>query len=258
MSRFNADLHIHTDPGHGDTPENTAEGIVASGIDVFAITDHASALLKSENPAERYLDVRKTIRKLVGGTRRRILGLFGVEMSIIFEGISHHVCYIFERPVNSSADVPLILPVGSGPKDLEYLRDNYSGVALLCHPALRMGGQVHHRRRHRRVAAIADFMESGLVDAVEGFNGAVLSNGSSEEITRLGIEMFSEAKKIKPNLALVACSDAHRARIIGSVATRFMGKKPEDIFDAIRRGDTNPIFIRDTVLRKVQEIFGEA
>ena len=63
MRRFNADPHIHTDPGHGDTPENTAVGIVNSGIDVFAITDHASALLKSEKPAERFLKVKAELEK---------------------------------------------------------------------------------------------------------------------------------------------------------------------------------------------------
>lgn len=94
MRRFSADTHIHTDPCHGDTPENTARGIVNSGIDVFAITDHAASLLKSEEPAERYLKVKAEIRKLTKGTSRRILGLFGVEMSIVFGGIRHHVGYI--------------------------------------------------------------------------------------------------------------------------------------------------------------------
>lgn len=42
---YSADLHIHTDvleSGriHGDTPDNIARGIVNSGVDVYAITEH--------------------------------------------------------------------------------------------------------------------------------------------------------------------------------------------------------------------------
>lgn len=255
MRRFNADFHIHTDDGHGDTPENAAVAIVESDLDVFATTDHASGLLRNEKPVERFLDVKNAIVKLTEGSKRKILALFGFEARIIFGNISHHVGYIYEQLVNSDRDAPPVLPNGSSWQDLESLKRDCPGVAILYHPALRLVDGVHRRRRNLRAAAIQELMKSGLVDGVEVFNGTILSNGASNEVTLIGMEMFQEAKACKKNLAPVAFSDAHEAGMIGQVATRFMGRKPEDVFKAIRCGSTTPLLISDGVIEKVHAIF---
>lgn len=255
--RYCADLHIHTDHNpnngswHGDRPENIARGIVESGIDVFAITEHNAV-------SDRYFQVLEEVERLMDGKGREILGLLGTEMTVTFERHNYHVGYVFEGPFNGG--LPETPPARSNLQDLEQYRDEYPGVAILNHPTWK-----DHKRANDS-AITENLMQSGLVDGVEVLNGSILHNGADDCITKSALEMYARIRKTNGHrfLAAMACSDAHvglghmdrgsRENLVGVVATEFTRGSIEEIFDAIRSAETVALCRSETSKRALKRI----
>ncbi len=252
--RFRADLHIHTDHDeyrnrwHGDHPERIAAGIVNGNLDTYAITEH-------NKMTQHSFDVREEIARLTEGTAKEILGLFGVEMTVKFGDYRYHLGYIFEEQFTPQ-NLPEMFPMKSDIKELEHYQVDYPGIVILNHPTWK-----DHRGRND-VNVTQELIESGLIDGVEIMNGSILHNGANTQITKSAIEMFLNARRKGKRLAAIGASDAHvgvnhpkkRPNLVGSVVTEYCTSTPEDIFHAIKQGETSAIAINDVVKKKTSGI----
>lgn len=223
---YRADFHIHTDYNehrkhqHGEKPDLLASAIVNSPLDVVAITEHNKVSLKA-------FEVKEAIDRLIGDSKRKILVLLGVELSVNYGGFQYHIGYLFESDHDEN-HLPTIPPIGMDMADFKVFRNEYPGIAVLNHPAL-------HEHRHHPHAHITDeFVQTGLMEGVEILNGSLLHNGANIQYTNRAFETYLQAHRLGKYLAPIGSSDAHRHDLIGSVWTEFCAQKPEKVFDSIR------------------------
>lgn len=246
--RFTADLHMHTDPDHGDNPKNIAMGIVNSGVNAYAITEH-------RHPSDRAFDVRNEIERILYGSGLRIFSAIGVELNLDFGGGMYHAGHIFENPNLRRGQLP------PDPKKMLTLREYeeykraYPGVSIFYHPAWHDGNY----RRRNNPAVTEELMRSGLFDGVELLNGLILTNGARTEITESAVRMFLDSRKIGLRLAAMGNSDAHRgvkasagaANYVGTAVTEFYHREPGGVFEAIKRGETLAVAVDQEVKKRV-------
>lgn len=258
--RFKADLHLHTDYDeergrrHGDKPENIAGGIVESGLDVYAITEH-------NRVSERFFEVGEEVARLTEGTGREVLGLLGVEMTVTFDGSRYHIGYIYEGEFGRQ-NMPEVPGSMVDIRDvIEQYQVDYPGVAILNHPTLKDG---HGTRGKNNPEVTRALMESGLVDGVEILNGSILFNGADIRITRSAIEMFLAARAKGNRLSAIGCGDAHRGinhekpSLVGSCTTEFSSADRAGLFHAIKMGNTKAVAQEHTtVRRRVRKLISE-
>lgn len=266
--RFTADLHIHTDHWndrkrpiwHGDYPERIAAGIVESGVDVAAITEHY-------RPNERYFEVMDEVARLTGAPRTdggiidgcggSPLIVLGTELTGTFDRVRYHVCYVYSGDFRPG-QLPEPFPKGGRFEELEHYKGDYPGVAILAHPAWKD----HHGQANGYERTEA-FMASGLVDGVEILNGAMLANGADNRITVAALHMYRNVRKRGHRVAAIGSSDAHtgvgnprRRNLVGSAVTEFSRATRRELFDAIRTQQTKARSIDEEVRRKVRLIVG--
>lgn len=251
--KFLADLHIHTDYDasiglrHGERPDLMAAAVVDTPLDVVAVTEH-------NRVTQRYLDLQDEVERLSHGTGRRVDVLLGCEFSIHFQGHMYHAGFIFEPNGFHGGNLPAIPDKNCNLEELDQLKEEHPGVVLLFHPTWMDG-------RGNVPGVTQDLMSSGLVDGVELLNGAFFdsigrtqrgNHRSSQKKTVRNLEnadsalnMYFEAKnKLSPRgkkLAAIGNSDAHQASLVGSMATEFTGSKVDDLFQAIRSGNTKAV-----------------
>lgn len=225
---YRADLHIHTDYDekrkrrHGESPALLADAIVKSPLDVVAVTEHNKVSLKS-------FAVREAIDNLIRDTKREILVLLGVELSVSYRGFRYHIGYIFENEFDEN-HLPTIPQFGIDTADLKTFISEYPGVTILNHPAL------HEHRGHPHADITDDFVQKGIVDGVELLNGSILYNGANIQYTYRAFETYLRARCAGNCPAPIGASDAHKHELIGSVWTEFCAQSPEKVFDSIRAG----------------------
>jgi predicted metal-dependent phosphoesterase TrpH len=129
------DLHSHT-MWSGDsttTPDEIAEAVVASGLDVLCITDHNA--IKGALELERVLACRVVIGEELRTHAGEIIGLF-----------------LTDR-----------IPVGTSPADAARAIRAQGGVVYVPHPFDPM-------RRNMAEPALYELADAGLIDAVEVVN----------------------------------------------------------------------------------------
>lgn len=264
--RFTADLHIHTDywndrPNpiwHGDYPVRIAAGIVESGLDVAAITEHY-------RPSERYFDVKDEVARLTetgdhepntNGNGKPLI-LLGTELTGTFANIRYHVCYVYSDDFRPGS-LPEPFPKGGRFEELEHYRGDYPGVAIVAHPAWK---DHHGTANHHGITEA--FMASGLVDGVELLNGALLANGADGRITIAALNMYRNVRRKGHKVAAIGSSDAHtgvgnprRKSLVGSAVTEFSRATRRELFDAIRMQQTKAVPVDEDVKRKVRLIVG--
>lgn len=269
--KYTADLHLHTDYNeerdywHGDRPERIAAGIVESGVDVYAITEH-------NRTSSRFFDVKGEVARLLEiegereGVQREVLGLLGTEMTVTFDGTTYHVGFVFEDDFTPQTlpEMPLKHRPDMRSKDLEHWRMDYPGIAILNHPTLK------DIRRKPLLQITREFMRSGLVDGVELLNGSVLHNGADIRITEAALRLYKDlflcGGRSKRRLAAIGCSDAHvglsedggRKNLVGSVVTAFSGERPEDLFDAVSQVSTRAVAVDPIIKRKVSGLINSS
>lgn len=249
LMRFTADLHTHTDVGHGDHPKNVAQGVVSSGVDVYAITEH-------RHPSDRAFDVQNEVESILDGSGRKVLGLIGVEVNLSFGGGMYHSGHIFEnlnlRRGQLPEDPKRILTL----EEFQAYKKAYPGVSIFFHPTWH-DGKSHKRRNNPDETK--DLMKSGLFQGVELLNGLLLTNGAPIDVTESAMEMFLQSRRRGVRLAAIGCSDAHRgvggsseaANYVGTSKTEFCHESPRGIFEAIRIGNTKAVAVDQEVRRKV-------
>lgn len=241
-------MHTDYDPErdrwHGDKPKKIAAGIVESGVDVFAITEHNKV-------SERFFDVEEEVNALLEDTEREVLALLGTELAVIFQGFRYHIGYVFEEKFTPH-NLPDIPPPKLDAKSLEHYCMDYPGVAILNHPTWRDHRGVNHED------VTEDFMSSGLIDGVEILNGSILSNGTDKRIILSALEMFTKVRRARARVAAIGASDAHVGDLVGSVATRFCTAEKSEIFGAIRRAETRAIAITDSTRAKLKNAIGSS
>lgn len=243
--RYTADLHIHTDYDpernrwEGGRPEKIAEGVVRSGVDVFAITEHNQV-------SERFFDTEDEVNSLLEGTGREVLALLGVEITVIYQDFKYHVGYIFEKRYTPH-NLPAVPPPNLSIQDLEHYFIDYPGISILNHPTWKDHRGVNHKE------VTEDFMASGLVDGVEILNGSILSNGTDKRIILSALEMFSRVRRTRFKVAAVGASDAHVGGLVGSVVTNFCTAEKEGIFDAIRTANTRAAAVTKNTRAKLKK-----
>jgi hypothetical protein len=253
---FKADLHIHTDYSperrkwHGERPKKTAQAIHSAGLDIFATTEHA--YLAKNRFVQHFLNIQAELERLSETTNREITGILGVETTIKYEGGRYHIGYLFENEYRDS-NAPEILPPMSDVKELEHYRLDFPGAAILCHPTWK-----DHPNGNNDPRKTIELMESGLIDGAEILNGAMLFNGAPIQMTIDAIRMFIEAKWQRQLISAIGSSDAHKAQWVGNVVTLLESKEKEKIFEALKKGDTTPAPIEETVVKpKVERILRE-
>ncbi|MBI4232470.1 hypothetical protein HY605_04525 [Candidatus Peregrinibacteria bacterium] len=258
--RFKADLHLHTDYDeergrrHGDKPENIAGGIVESGLDVFAITEHNAV-------SERFFDVCDEVERLTEGTGREVLGLLGTEMTVVFEGHRYHIGYVYEGTYGKH-NLPEVPDPRVNLRDMiEQYQVDYPGIVILNHPTWKDGHGIRGKNNPEVTMAL---VESGLVDGVEILNGSILFNGADLQISRSAVEMFLAARAKGHRLAAIGCSDAHRGinhenkSLVGSCATEFTSATRQGLFHEIKGGNSKAVALEPTTVRKrVQTLIRE-
>lgn len=246
--RFTADLHMHTDPGHGDSPQNIAMGIVNSGIDAYAITEH-------RHPSDRAFDVRNEVEKILYGSGLRIAGLIGVELNLAFGGGMYHAGYIFENPNLCRGQLPPDPKKMLTVREYEEYKRAYPGVSIFYHPAWHDGNY----RKRNDPAVTEELMRSGLFNGIELLNGLILTNGVRAEITESTVQMFLDSRKRRLRLAAMGNSDAHRgirvsagaANYVGTAVTEFCHREPSGVLEAIKNGETMAVAVDQKVKRRV-------
>ncbi|MBN1494630.1 hypothetical protein JW911_02750 [Candidatus Peregrinibacteria bacterium] len=268
--RFRADFHIHTDYSanngwHGEKPQVIAEALNKSNLDIAAVLEHNKV-------TERYNDVKEALMETqeVNLTRtkikKEILVLLGCEISCIYDRFLYHIGYIFKDPY-ARTQLPDTLKTNCSLEDIEQYKDSYPGVAIVFHPAWRD----HTRNSH---SATTDLIGSGVIDGVELLNGSIFdniqrhSNGRRAGEVKKWFRNFEFALSVFKNvrealvkqgvkLAAIGCSDAHRAKMIGTMYTEYTAHKKEDVFEEIAKGATISVCAANgEVRKKVKSLLG--
>lgn len=260
--KFLADLHVHTDYDeaiglkHGERPDLIARAIADSPLDVVAITEH-------NRVTPRCMDVQAEVERLTEGTGQEVSVLLGCEFSTRFQGDMYHAGYVFEPNGFHRGNLPAIPDANCNIEDLQVLKKAHPGVVLLFHPTWQDG-------RSNRPSVTADLMGSGLVDGVELLNGSCFGSidrmrkGFSPKLRKAekslcnvdsGFEMYLQARKRLRDggkaLAAIGNSDAHKENIVGMMATEFRGADVDDLFQAIRNGDTKAVCLVNGGIRNM-------
>ncbi len=248
--KFWADLHLHTDydpkrdKWHGEHPDAMAAGIVDSQLDAYAITEH-------NRMETRFFDVQAEVDRLLSKTKRKVLGLLGVELSVTFQKRLYHACYIYEGTFNRQ-NLPEIPPPNTPIEDLEEdLIVDHPGVLILAHPSWK------DDRKDRNESLTRELMEAEIVDGIELLNGSMLYNGANIEITRRAIRSFLAASKKGAKLSAIGSSDAHEKDLAGKALTEYYAESPEGLFDAIKTHQTRAYSRESSSNAKVTQLCKE-
>ncbi len=237
-----ADLHIHTacrgGVGRKMGPQQTAQALVDSPLDTFAITEHRVI-------GTHLFDVQEEIDRLTEGTARQIAGNLGVELDMTFEGEHFHIGYVFEDEYGPN-DLPDTLPKDTDAKLLEEYKKAYPGVAIGCHMTITKGG-LNKLHAPRRKAVIRALIRTGLLDGVELLNSTLLDDENiPDALSEDGILTKHVSRK---RLATIGSSDAHEPDLIGTVATVYR----DNLIKAIREAETYAIALRHPLVFNIRD-----
>jgi len=268
--RFRADFHIHTDYSagngwHGEKPQIVAKALSDSQLDVATVLEH-NRITGRYNDVREALDEIAEINRIRGKLAQEVLVLLGCEISCVFDGYLYHIGYVFKDSYGRM-ELPEAPRTNCSLEDIESYKETYPGMAIVFHPAWRD----HKRNSHEATTAL---MSSGIIDGAELLNGSIFDNIQRHSNGKRAGEMkkwfrnfesalcaFKEAKEKlrgkRKKIAAIGCSDAHNAKMIGTMYTEYTGHGKEDIFDAVRKGNTIAVCASNGEVRsKVKSLLG--
>jgi hypothetical protein len=254
------DLHIHTDRDlagrdswHGDKPRRVAKGIIASGINGYAITEHNEPCVPRFLEVRAFIDQRNENRRKEGKSIREIQGLLGAEFTVFFERFPFHIGYIFENEYNTQNAPPPLGRLETMEKLIEYQRE-YPGIVILNHPFWKSFDQRNgNGKGGYPMETVLELVRHDAIHAVEILNGCMLLLDKKGTLaTTNAIELQRRIHNEGIQKALIGASDAHNSKHIGIATTRFDGQSASDLFSAIRESRTQILAIRP---RKLRETF---
>lgn len=249
------DLHIHTDEfakrggelyWHGIKPREAAMAILASGLDVVAITEHNS---RENRSVTHWQDVKAIVEEELAlteertGIRRTIQVLLGTEIPMTHNKFKWHVGHVFEGSFDVR-DLP--------PRDEKLSFDQITrfvtanpGITSLNHFFLALPKEFQHDPMHSRIGrTMKELIESRRFNAMEVLNANMMREEPTATYkTRAAISVGKTLKQRmiarEQALALLGSSDAHQADMIGECSTEFPAGM--SIFEAVRAGQTKPM-----------------
>lgn len=232
---YKAALHLHTDEGHGMTPEKAAEAIVRERIALFATTDHSS-MGNARERISRFLQTLELAEKFSKGTGLTPNGVFGTEAKATYQGEDYHLGILFRKqPTGANDHFPDFPKDG----DVRKIANVVNGDALIIlnHPSeCAYSGWRRGKPSKRRAHVTSELVGSGLVHVVEVANaGSLIADG------HIGSVYFA-TKTIEQSgigsIGIVGTDDAHHPRGLGKIVTYVPDTDIKTALQAIREGDT--------------------
>jgi predicted metal-dependent phosphoesterase TrpH len=193
-----ADLHVHSIYSWDGVSslEEILSSAKTAGLDVIAITDHDA--------------IEGALRAVKLASRHPIEVIPGVEISTA----DGHLIALFVEGlfVPGRPALETVLEIGAR-----------GGIAIAPHPMVRTASSLSAEV----IRGILAHPEAGQVlVGMEAYNGGLLFRGHNEDAKALCQET---------NLSWVGSSDAHLSQAIGSSATVFPGKSPDDLRIALQK-----------------------
>jgi hypothetical protein len=241
------DPHIHIDEWdeHGISPIDLAQALHKKANSHSNRLNTAVLLAHNGIDIDNFFRVEQLLADISEGVRRRVKLLFGTEVTVWFGGDKHHVVCAFDGKPNpfNYPEIPRASGILGAEEFEDFMKDRGSPfVSIAVHPGMM------DKELRQNTGSLMEFLESGLVDAIEVGNGNVLIHGPRFDAAKATDTATSLAELSANRLSVVGGSDAHEAKEVGSVVTKFR-RNVEAVglgfLDAVRNRRTHPVFIDD-------------